>query len=155
MAPKFDKTLFACFTIPLVLDRFTKYLVISNLWPSKAITAFFDICLTHNQGIAWGIGNQMETEQSSWLHLLIAGVLLYFAWYMKSMIRDHKSMAACLFIISGGISNFFDRLWYGTVIDFIQLHAFGWYFPVFNVADISITIGAILLIYFVLFDDGK
>lgn|SRR3990167_4614970 len=155
MALKFDKKLFFYFTIPLLTDRLTKYFVLYDWWPSQTINAVFNICLIHNQGIAWGLGSQLHADQSYWLNLLIAAILIYFAWYIKTIADDAKMLFACSLIFSGGVSNFFDRLWYGTVIDFIQLHIADWYFPVFNVADISITIGAMLLTYFVLFDDKK
>jgi signal peptidase II len=74
---------------------------------------------------------------------------------MKSIVHHFGMTIACLLILAGGISNFCDRLWYGSVIDFIQLHLSDWYFPVFNVADISITLGAIALTYFVLLSDEK
>lgn len=127
--------------------------MISNVWHTQTINDFFNLYLTHNHGIAWGIGSQWYTDTFYLLTGLIAFVLIYFIWYMKSITHHRQMFAACLLIISGGISNFFDRLWYGSVIDFIQLHIADWYFPVFNVADISITIGAIFLVYFVLLDD--
>ncbi len=49
-------------------------------------------------------------------------------------------------ILGGAIGNVIDRLLHGHVIDFIQLHAAGWYFPSFNIADSAITVGAVLLI---------
>ena len=153
MTHKFDKLFVFCFALPFVADRLTKHFVISKLWETKKIFSFFNLYLTHNQGIAWGIGNQLNHPHVSRLTILIACVLIYFIWYMYTVAHHRKMITACLFIISGGISNFIDRLWYGSVVDFIQLHYHDWYFPVFNVADISISLGAILLIYFVLFDD--
>jgi signal peptidase II len=154
VALKFDKIFFASFTIPFILDRVTKYFMISDFWQSKTINSFFNLYLTHNYGIAWGVGSKLHScDYSAWLNVLVASVLIYFLWYMQSIMHDRRTFSACLLIFAGGISNFFDRLWYGSVIDFIQLHYHNWYFPVFNVADISITGGAILLIYFILFDD--
>lgn len=153
MMHKFDKLFACCFALPLIADRLTKYFVISKLWETKIVTSFFNLYLTRNQGIAWGIGNQLDHVHTSWLTPLIAFVLIYFIWYMHTVAQSKKMITACLLIISGGVSNFFDRLWYGGVIDFIQLHYNDWYFPVFNVADVSISLGAILLIYFALLEE--
>lgn len=139
--------------MPLILDRITKYCIISGFWQSQTINSFFNIYLTHNHGIAWGIGSQLQTHAFFEINVLVGIVLVYFMWYMKSIIHHGNLFSACLLIIAGGISNFFDRLWYGSVIDFIQLHLNNWYFPVFNIADISITLGTVLLIYFALFDE--
>lgn len=155
MALKFDKTFLVFFAIPFIADRITKYFILSGFWQSQSIYSVVNIYLTHNHGIAWGIGSQMHTHEYFLLNLLIGIVLVYFMWYMKSIISHHNLLSACLLIIAGGISNFFDRLWYGSVIDFIQFHIADWYFPVFNIADVSITIGALLLIYFVFFDEEK
>ncbi len=153
MALKFDKIAFIYFISSFLLDRITKYFAVTELWPSQTINQFLNIYLTQNHGIAWGIGTQFHDTYFYFLTLLIASVLFYFMWYTKSIAHHTGMFRACMLILAGGISNFCDRLWYGSVIDFIQLHAADWYFPVFNVADISITIGAIFLIYFALFDE--
>ena len=157
MAQKFDKLLFSVsFFIPILLDRITKYCMISGIWQSKQINQFFNLYLTHNRGVAWGIGGHIhQAAHFSWVHLLVACVLIYFIWYMRFIAHNRNMLIACLLVLAGGISNFFDRLWYGSVIDFIQLHVGEWYFAVFNVADISITLGAVLLTYFVLTDDAS
>jgi signal peptidase II len=80
------------------------------------------------------------------LYAFIGCVLLYFIYYLKEVFHNKILATACMFIVSGGISNFIDRIWYGSVIDFVQLHYNDWYFPVFNVADVSITIGAIIFL---------
>jgi signal peptidase II len=153
MAHKFDKIAFVCFILPFLADRLSKYFIITGLVRSQAIFPFLNIYQTHNHGIAWGLGSQLNSPEFCWLNIIIAGVLIYFIWYIKSVAHHSNMIRACMLIISGGISNFCDRIWYGSVIDFIQLHYNDWYFAVFNVADISITIGATFLIYLVLFDE--
>lgn len=153
MLQKFDKIALVCFITSFMLDRITKYCVAAELWPSQTINQFFNVYLTHNQGIAWGLASSLHTSEFCWLTLIIACVLVYFGWYMKSIAHHTGMLRACMLVLAGGISNFFDRLSYGSVIDFIQLHAGDWYFPVFNIADVSITLGAIFLIYFALLDE--
>ena len=154
MALKFDNIAFACFSVPFIVDRLTKYFVMTKLWSSQTINQFFNIYVTHNQGIAWGLGHQLDETYVYFLTLLIVSALLYFIWYTTSIAHHQGMLRSCMFIIAGGISNLCDRLWYGSVIDFIQLHAGDWYFPVFNASDVSITVGAFFLIYFALFDEA-
>lgn len=152
--PKLDKLFWVCALLPVVLDRITKYFVMFGVWQSQTITSFFNLYLTHNPGIAWGMGSDLQRVGCfSWLNLLVVCVLVYFIWYMRGIAHDRNMLNSCMLIVSGGISNLIDRVWLGSVIDFIQLHYAGWYFPVFNVADISITLGAIFLTYFVLVDN--
>jgi signal peptidase II len=137
---------FLIFLITFLLDRITKYLVISEIIQTQMITDFFNIFVTFNRGIAWGIGSDLHDTHTFMLYTFIACVLIYFIYYLKEVLHSKVLTAACMFILSGGISNFIDRIWYGSVIDFIQLHWGDWYFPVFNVADVSITIGAAIFL---------
>ncbi|MCX5924363.1 MAG: signal peptidase II [Candidatus Dependentiae bacterium] len=142
-----------CFALPLFLDRITKYLIVNEIWETQTITSFFNLYFTYNRGIAWGIGSGLDQQYAMLTTFVVAAVLFYFAWYMRLVADNHKMLGSCLLILSGGLSNFFDRLWFGGVVDFIQLHYAGWYFPVFNIADVSITVGAMFLSYFFLSDD--
>lgn len=153
MALKFDKIAFIYFWISFLLDRITKYFITSEIWQSQTINQFLNIYVTHNQGIAWGLANNLPDIYFYGLIIIITAVLFYFMWYTKSIAHHQGMLRACMLVLAGGISNLCDRLWYGAVIDFIQLHAGTWYFPVFNVADVSISIGALFLIYFALFDE--
>lgn len=143
------------FLFTFVLDRVTKYLVISQVIQDQIVNKFFNIFVTCNRGIAWGIGSELQDVYTKLLYVFIACVLVYFVYYLKN-VWDNKIIAtASVFILSGGISNFIDRVWYGSVIDFIQLHWCDWYFPVFNVADVSITIGAVIFIFGIFFYPEK
>lgn len=129
------------------LDRLTKYLIITEFIKPQEVCSYFNIYVTFNRGIAWGIGSDMADWYTTVLYIFIAVLLLYFIYYLKNILYDQILSIACMFILSGGVSNFIDRFWYGAVIDFIQLHWNDWYFPVFNVADISISVGALFLLY--------
>jgi signal peptidase II len=137
---------FLIFFVTFLLDRITKYFVIKEFITSQIITEYFNIFVTFNRGIAWGIGGDLHDTYTMMLYAFIGCVLLYFIYYLKEVFHNKILATACMFIVSGGISNFIDRIWYGSVIDFVQLHYNDWYFPVFNVADVSITIGAIIFL---------
>ena len=72
------------------------------------------------------------------------------AGFIVWMLRRHAGQRlfgwALSLVLGGALGNVLDRVWHGYVVDFIQVHYAGWYFPAFNVADSAITIGAILLI---------
>lgn len=129
------------------LDRITKYWIITGFIKPQIVCDYFNIYVTFNRGIAWGIGSNLENKQTYILYFFIACLLIYFMYYFKDILHNRILSIACTLILAGGISNFIDRIWYGSVIDFIQLHYADWYFPVFNVADIAISIGALFLLY--------
>lgn len=133
------------FLISFMLDRWTKYLVLQGVLESCMINNWLNVCVAYNRGIAWGIGSDSFFNNGFVLPVIIFCVLAYFTWYMYQCIHDTMLITACALILSGGVSNLCDRISYGRVIDFIQLHYGDWYFPVFNVADVSITVGALLL----------
>ncbi len=141
-----------CFVVPLLIDRLTKYFIVHGIWKSHSVTSVLNIYFTYNRGIAWGIGSNLDHEYVMLTTVVVASVLFYFAWYLRLVADDHKMLGSCLLILSGGVSNFFDRIWFGGVIDFIQFHWANWFFPVFNIADVCITVGALLLSYFFLCD---
>ena len=136
------------FLLPLFLDRISKHFIVQNIVQSRAVTSFFNICFTMNRGIAWSMWSDLDDTALFLMMCFIVIILLYFAWYIH-LIADHKGMLkASLIILSGAISNFIDRLWVGGVVDFIQFHLGLWYFPIFNIADVAITLGAIFLTIF-------
>ncbi|MGC8810813.1 MAG: signal peptidase II, partial [bacterium] len=77
--------------------------------------------------------------------LMAIGCLLYI---LKNLRSGHKMAILSLSLILGGaIGNLIDRLRYGEVIDFLDVHWYDWHWPAFNIADSSITMGVILLFY--------
>ena len=80
---------------------------------------------------------------------MISGALL--VWLKRTERRDWRSALPLGLIIGGALGNLIDRLHAAQVTDFIQVHYQDWYYPVFNIADCGITVGAVLLIAFGLF----
>ncbi len=76
-------------------------------------------------------------------------VLLYF---LRTPRNDDRVLGACALLLAGILGNLTDRARLGYVIDFIVLHAGSWHWPTFNVADASISIGALLLAYDLIFE---
>ncbi|CAM3754617.1 signal peptidase II [Roseateles saccharophilus] len=132
----------------VLADQFTKILIVGSfqLGESHPVTSFFNLVRAHNFGAAFSFLH----GASGWQRWFFLGLGLAAAAFIVWMLRRHghqKLFAWALTLILGGaLGNVIDRAIHGYVVDFIQVHAGGWYFPAFNVADSAITIGAILLI---------
>ncbi len=132
----------------ILADQFTKILIIGsfNLGDVHRVTSFFDLVRAHNFGAAFSFLH----GASGWQRWFFLGLGLAAAAFIVWMLRRHGHQRlfswALTLILGGALGNVIDRAIHGYVVDFLQVHAGGWYFPAFNVADSAITIGAILLI---------
>ena len=134
--------------IILIADQFTKVLILGayRLGDSTALTSFFNIVRAHNTGAAFSFLAAASGWQR-WLFTAIGvGATVFIVWMLRSHSGQKMFSFALACILGGAIGNVVDRLLHGYVVDFLQLHWRGWYFPAFNVADSAITIGAICLI---------
>ncbi len=143
--------IFICFLF--LLDRFSKLAILSLSEPSGdvdiAITSFLNFNLIWNNGIAFGLMSFDENAYYNFLTLIIIFItLIVFFFMIKS--KNFEKIGFSL-IIGGSLGNIFDRLYYSSVVDFIDFHINNFHWFIFNVADIFITIGVILLIAFEIF----
>ncbi|HJZ83440.1 MAG TPA: signal peptidase II [Pyrinomonadaceae bacterium] len=120
------------------------------------INGFLDFAYAENPGIAFG---QLQEGGSfgRWFFVVLASgaavaVLYYF---FRTPRNDDRLLGACALLLAGIVGNLTDRARLGFVIDFIQLHAGQYHWPTFNVADASISIGALLLAYDLIFARRK
>jgi signal peptidase II len=120
------------------------------------IRGFLDFVYTENRGIAFG---QLQESGSfgRWFFvgLAIAAALAVFAYFLRIPRNDDRVLGACALLMAGIAGNLTDRVRLGYVVDFIAIHAGSWHWPTFNVADASISIGALLLAYDLLFERRK
>ena len=130
----------------MLLDQIIKLIVTKNMTISqeiKIIPNFFSIYYIENTGAAFSIlGNKT-------ILLIIVSILclIFLKNYVKTLKEITTLKIISLGIMLGGIlGNLFDRLVYKVVIDYLSFDIFGYSFPVFNLADIGITVGAFLLI---------
>ncbi|MGE0206625.1 MAG: signal peptidase II [Candidatus Babeliales bacterium] len=133
------------FSLVLFLDRVTKYWAYHYAQHTIAINKFFSLSLTFNRGISWGIGNGASSATFVLISCMVAILCSSFGYYMVQRYQEGSSIVPELCIFAGGISNVIDRVWYHGVIDFIELHYGAWYWPSFNVADMAIVIGVVIL----------
>ena len=126
----------------------------TKAWVSRAlsygdvveITPFFNLVLTHNTGAAFsflaGAGGWQRWFFSI-VAVVISGVLVVM---LRRPHRDRLVPLALALVLGGALGNLWDRVALAYVVDFVQLHAGGYYWPAFTVADSAITVGAGLVI---------
>lgn len=134
----------------IALDQLSKYLVFSHLtaYDSIRVLPVFNLVLIQNAGAAWSFLAGASGWQL-WLFVLLALAVsvAIIVWLGCMPRRQFRWRAAALALVLGGaLGNLVDRLRHGYVIDFLQFHYHGWYYPTFNLADSAITIGAVMLI---------
>ena len=134
--------------IIILLDQFTKTLILGyfQLGDSRYVTSFFNVVRVHNTGAAFSF----LAGASGWQRWFFVGLGVVATVFIVWMLRSHGGQRlfswALALILGGAIGNVVDRLMHGYVVDFIQVHYAGWYFPSFNIADSGISVGAALLI---------
>ena len=135
----------------VVLDQASKiYLTLVNKTSPidlEVIRGFFRITYTCNDGAAFSI---LKGKRVFFIIMTII-VVFFIVYYLLKNEVYWVEKYSLLLIISGAVGNLIDRIMYGYVIDFLDFIIFGYDFPVFNIADSFITIGAIGLIISILF----
>ena len=148
----FNKKFYLNLSIILIIfffDRLTKKIVIKldqeNFSQHIFSSEYFNISLIWNQGIAFGI---MSFEDFTLYNILTSIIILITLLVFWMMIRSEDlEKYGFLMIFAGSIGNIYDRLFYNAVPDFIDFHIKNFHWFTFNVADIFITLGVILLIF--------
>ncbi len=130
------------------LDRISKFYVIfkseTNLSSSLYKSKFLNIDLIWNEGIAFGLFSFDQSLYYNLLTLVIILITLIISWLMLRAKGLEK--ISFLMIIGGSLGNLYDRINYSSVPDFIDFHISNFHWFIFNVADIFISLGVLLLI---------
>ncbi len=158
---------FASLVLTFLVDQATKYAVVANIpWevgrptyhfagdsqPIPIIENFLYLVHITNEGAAWGILSGQTYLLSSIAIVAIAALWLFRSYLGFSTALGQFTMG----IFAGGVlGNLFDRIYYGHVIDFIDIHLplINYRWPAFNIADCGICIGVVIYIVSVLFED--
>ena len=133
------------FLIDLISKQYILYLIPLNSFLS--ITSFFDIAHIHNFGISFGL---LSGFFSYWLFAFIGIIVTIFLCIMYFQSTSILEKWGFIIIISGALSNIFDRLINGFVVDFIYFHYQEFFWPAFNFADIYITTGVLIIVLHIL-----
>ena len=148
---------FLIVSIIFILDRVSKYIIINLSKPLNelniAITSYLNFNLVWNDGIAFGLLSFQKDFYYNLITLIIITVTFVIIWLANKSYGLEK--ISYLMIIGGSFGNIFDRLYYSSVLDFIDLNINNFHWFIFNVADIFISLGVILLIILEFFKKNK
>jgi signal peptidase II len=137
-----------------IVDRLTKCFVYRNLqFEDYVFSSNITFSLSYNTGIAWSLFADIGT----YMQMIIVIVTLYFLYHIwmhaQHNIVQRKSIMGEALVMVGGLSNVCDRYLYEGVVDFIKMNAYGYTFPVFNLADVSVCIGIVIILIHELYID--
>ncbi|MGM0522697.1 MAG: signal peptidase II [Bacillota bacterium] len=131
--------------IMIIIDQWTKYLVIENMTIGESIPIIdniFYLTSHRNPGAAWGI-----LQGQMWffyiITLIVVGIIIY---YIEHYVKTNRLLGISLGLVLGGaIGNLIDRVRFQEVVDFVDVYIFSYDYPIFNVADSSLVVGVILI----------
>ena len=132
----------------LIIDSMTKVLALKHLSFEQAVKIwpFFNLTLSFNRGAAFSLLN----NASDWQQWFFGGIAIVVCtvlvvWLVRLESHRIRTASAISLIVGGAIGNLADRIQHGHVVDFVQLHIGHYYWPIFNMADSAIFLGAIIL----------
>ena len=133
----------------IVLDQISKWIVLGTLQPgdSRYVAPFFNWVLTFNAGAAFSFLSDAGGWQRWFFTVLALGVSGWIVTLLRRHTSEFRLSLALTLVLGGALGNVIDRIRFGAVVDFIQWHAAGFYWPAFNIADSAITVGALLLVW--------
>ena len=139
--------------ILIAIDQITKYFALTNLRPVHQVVlidGFFNLTYIENRGAAFG-----AMQGARWFFVILAAaVIIAGAIYYAKMPKAKSTLLlriSMLLIGGGTIGNVIDRLFRTYVVDFLDFIIFGYDFPVFNLADVFIVVGTVLLMIYIMF----
>lgn len=152
--------------VVIAIDQLTKWMAEANLEPGQSFAVFphLNMTLAYNTGAAFSfLGSQGGWQR--WFFSILAVIVSIFIinWLRKLKKSQVWTAVGLALVLGGAIGNLIDRLLYGKVIDFVDFYVNfevpfilnGGHFAIFNVADIAITLGAVLLVFLSLFSSEQ
>ena len=153
----FVKKFYGIALIIVLVDQLTKWLVLKNMELGERIAIWdpwFGLLSHRNRGAAWGM-----LEGQMWLFFIVTVVVIAGIIYMNHKeAKGNPFLQVSLAVLLGGaIGNFIDRMLLGEVVDFVDIliPVINYHFPIFNVADMALTFGVILIFIAMLLDSVK
>lgn len=141
------KYIFCIVIFTLFLDQISKRIVVENIEifaNNLEISKYFNLVYVENRGVSFGMFS--EHDKSFYFGILSMLVSAYII-YLLAKSNDLIESLGLSLILGGAVGNGVDRLYYGYVVDFIDLHLNNFHWPAFNFADTFITFGAIVFVF--------
>ena len=140
----------------IALDQITKYFAARDNIKTTVIENFFYLSYSTNKGAGFSFLADKEWGQTLFKIITPVALVAFIVFYVFAVKKSFKWLTYSLaLIIAGTIGNYIDRLLNGEVVDFLSFRFWDYYFPTFNVADICLTVGVIMLIaHFLFFDEN-
>ena len=134
-----------------ILDQIIKFIIDKKVLFIEILPTLFNIHKVYNYGVAFSF-----LENKRYLILLFSLILIYFLFNLRKDLPKTKKYDILFGVILGGIiGNLLDRVFRGYVIDYLETFIFGISFPIFNLADICITLGIIIMVLIMSLGDKK
>jgi len=133
------------FLMIFIADRITKFIVLSRNFYNHKVARFLTFDIAYNRGISWGMFDSKSSFVFLMVSLLIVVMTIFLGIVAYFRFKEGHTIVGEVMAIAGSCSNITDRILYGGVIDFISLHYGKWFWPVFNVADLFIVMGIVLI----------
>lgn len=133
----------------IVFDQLSKLWIFEHFVPGESLTVtpFFNLVLVFNPGAAFSFLADHTGWQRWFFSVIALSISGWIIWQLRSTNPRRWLSVALALIMGGALGNLIDRLWLGMVIDFIDIHAFGWHWPAFNIADSAVCVGAVLYVF--------
>jgi len=131
-------------SLVFILDRLTKHLVLLADYHRIELLPFLALVKIWNKGVAFGLFS--SADAANLIFALASALALVVVLYLSRR-ADALAKLGYGLIFGGGLANLVDRIVFGGVLDFIDLHVGGLHWPAFNIADLAITIGVIVLVF--------
>ncbi|MCA0979905.1 signal peptidase II [Exiguobacterium aestuarii] len=139
--------------ILILLDQLTKWVVVQTMTIGQSIEVIPNLLYWtsyRNKGAAWG----MLEGQMAFFFVITILVVVGLVYFLHKEVNGYQLLGYSVgLLLAGAIGNFIDRLFRGEVVDFVDTYPFGYNFPIFNVADMALTFGVILMVIGILFEE--
>ena len=144
------KGYYLLFLVLVLLDQFSKQIFISSfdIGQSIIVNPYLSWTYLQNTGAAFSIlADGGAVQKAFLLSVSVLVSVIIFLWIHKTSEYQRQKLYGQFLLLSGAVGNLIDRAQYGYVVDFIDIHVKGFYWPVFNLADSFIFIGVLLLLF--------
>jgi signal peptidase II len=129
----------------VLLDQLSKAAMLAMLDDPIVVTPFLNLVVVWNRGVSFGMFDSAGAYGPWLLSGLALAVVAALLWWLRRVEQPFVAVALGL-VIGGALGNVIDRVRFGAVFDFLDVHVAGYHWPAFNVADSAICIGAVLLL---------